>query len=221
MKIRVAVISLLFVVTAMVAPALAQDGTFTLGARGAFAVPFGTAGDGWKLDELVTSGVPVQVDADFRVGGDWRLGGYFSYGPVTIADEAKDSLAHEGLKDIGGHRQQRLGVQVARDFRTSSKLSPWVGVSVGYEWTRYAGAKFVSSNRETEIGMSGFEGGVQVGAAYKLTSRFSVGPYAAFDLGRFRKNLSWVEDGDTTFTDVNEKGTHQWLRLGVKVAYTF
>jgi len=219
MKTRIAIISLLLVVTALVSPAFADEGKFTLGARAARAVPLGTAGDGWKLNELVTLGAPVQLDADVRVGDSWRVGGYFSYGPVAIADEAKDFLAAAGLSEIGGHRQQRVGLQVARDFRTSARLSPWVGVSAGYEWTRYAAAKV--AGQETEIGMAGFDAAIQLGAAYKVTPRFTVGPYAAFDLGRFGKNVSWTEDEGGTSTDITEKGTHQWLRFGVKFGYSF
>lgn len=220
MKTRVAIITSLLVGVALVAPASADGGKFSLGARGACAIPFGTAGDGWQLNELATAAAPVQLDADVRVSDNWRVGGYFSYGPVKVASEAKSSLAALGLTDIGGHMQQRVGLQVTRDFRSAARFSPWVGIAAGYEWTRYAGAK-LASGLETEVGMAGLDASVQIGGAYKVTPRFSVGPYAAFDLGRFRENVSWEEGGDNTSTDIAAKGTHQWVRFGVKVGYSF
>ena len=220
MKIRVAIITSLLVVSAFVAPAVADDGKFTLGLRAACAVPFGTAGDGWNLNELTSFGVPVQVDADFRVNENWRVGAYFSAGQVKIADEAKSSLEGLGLSNVGGHRQQRLGVQLAYDFLPQARFSPWVGVSAGYEWMRYAGAK-LPTGMETEIGMAGLDAAVQIGASYKVTPRFAIGPYAALDLGRFGRNVRWEEGGDTGSTDIIEKGTHEWVRLGVKAAFSF
>ena len=220
MKIRIAIITSLLVVTAFAAPAAAQGGNFTLGVRAACGLPFGTAGDGWKLGELTTFGVPVQVDADFRLNENWQVGGYFSYGPVTVADEAKASLAALGLSDIGGHRQQRVGAQVTYDVLPQARFSPWVGLSAGYEWTRYAGAK-LPTGMETEIGMAGFDAAVQLGGAFKVSPRVAVGPYVALDLGQFRQNLRWEEEGDTSFTSIGQKATHQWVRFGFKMSYVF
>ena len=220
MKIRVAIITSLLVVTAFVAPAAADGGKFSLGLRAARAVPFGTAGDGWNLNELTTVGAPLQIDADYRVGDNWRLGAYFSVAPLKIADEAKSSLQGLGLSKVGGHCQQRVGLQVAYDFRPQARFSPWVAVGAGYEWTRYAAAT-LPTGMETEIGMGGLDAALQVGGSYKVTSRFAIGPYAAFDLGRFGRNVRWEEGGDATSSKILEKGTHQWVRFGVKVGYSF
>jgi len=219
MKIRLAIITSLLVV-AFVAPAAAGDGKFTLGVRAACGLPFGDAGDGWKLNELTTVAVPVQVDADFRLSPNWLVGGYFSYGPVTIADEARETLAGLGLSDIGGHRQQRLGLQLTYDIRPQARFSPWIGVGAGYEWTRYAGAK-LPTGLETEVGVAGFDAAVQFGGAYRVSPKLAIGPYVALDLGRFGKRVRWEEEGDSTFTDITETATHEWFRFGVKMSYSF
>ena len=220
MKMRTAIITLLLVVAAFVAPAAAGDGKFMLGLGAARGVPFGTAGDGWKLGELTTLSATLDADASFLVSEHWQLGGYFSYGPVKVADEAKASLAALGFSSISGHRQQRVGVKVTYDVRPQARFSPWVGLGAGYEWTRYAAAK-LSTGAETEVGMAGFAGAVQLGGAYKVSRRLAVGPYVAFDLGRFRENVRWEEGGDDTSSDILEGATHQWVRFGVKMSYAF
>lgn len=207
-------------VSLMPAAALAQDSGFSLGVRAAYAVPFGTAGDGTSLNDLARGAVPVQIDADYRFTPEWRLGVSFAYGPVLIADEARRSLEATGLSDVGGHRQQRFSLQVVRHFNTAGSFQPWVALSGGYEWTRYAGAKR-PSGMETEIGRAGIAGAVTVGGDFSVSPRMTVGPYVAVDLGRYGRNVVWVEDGDTSSSSVDDKGLHQWVLVGVKLSWRF
>jgi outer membrane protein W len=202
------------------AAATAQDSGFSLGVRAAYAVPFGTATDGTSLNDLAAGAVPLQVDADYRLSREWLIGVSFAYGPVRIADEAKRSLEAAGLSDVGGHRQQVLSLQVARHFNSDGSFRPWVGLSGGYEWTRFAGGK-LPSGMETEIGMAGPTGAFMIGGDFAVSPRVTVGPYVAVDLGRYGRNLVWVEDGDTTSTSIDDKAVHQWLRAGVKLAWRF
>ncbi|MFO7692254.1 MAG: hypothetical protein R6V57_04115 [Vicinamibacterales bacterium] len=202
------------------AAAVAQDSGFSLGLRAGYAVPFGEASGGTDLSDLATGAVPLQVDADYRVSRDWRLGIYFGYGPAFVADAAERDLEAAGLTDVGGHRQQVLGVQVTRVFKSGARFSPRVGLAGGYEWTRYAGAKR-PSGMETEVGLSGFAGSVTLGGDYAVSPRFAVGPYVSVDLGRYRKELVWVEDADTSFTDIRDKALHGWVEAGVRLTWTF
>lgn len=198
----------------------AQDSGFSLGLRAGYAVPFGAAGAGTNLNDLATGAVPLQVDLDYRLSRDWRLGLCFGYGPVFVADGAQRALEAAGLSDVGGHRQQVFGLQLTRVFKSDWRLSPWVGLAGGYEWTRYAGAT-LPSGKETEIGRSGFAGSLTVGGAYAVSPRLAVGPYVAVDLGRYRRDLVWVEDGDTSSTDIRDRGVHGWVEAGVRLTWTF
>ena len=204
----------------MPAAASAQDSGFSLGVRAAYAVPFGKAGDGTNLNDLAKGAVPVQIDADYRFTPEWRLGVSFAYGPVLIADEGKRALEATGLSDVGGHRQQVLSLQVVRHFNTGGAFQPWVGLSGGYEWTRFAGAK-LPSGKETEIGRAGIASAITIGGDYSVSPRVTVGPYVALDLGRYGRNLVWVEDGDTSSSSIDDKGLHQWVRAGVKLSWRF
>jgi hypothetical protein len=205
---------------ALTSPALAQEGRLSLGLRGSCAVPFGEARGGTSLKEVTTLAVPVQVDVDYRIDDRWSAGVYAFYGPVTVADETRRQLAASGLLSIGGHRQQRVGAQVTRTFLPAARFAPWVGVAAGYDWTRYAWARR-ATGEETEIGVSGLEATVQAGGRYRVTPRVAIGPYVAFDLGRYGKDIVWVQRAGNSSSSIADKGLHQWVRFGVKLSYGF
>lgn len=220
MKSKIVVVVTAVLGLAFVSPAQAQDGRLSVGVRGSLGVPFGEARGGTDLKDVTTRAVPVQVDVDYRIGEGWSAGVYVFYGPVTVADATRRQLAASGLSSIGGHRQQRVGVQLTRKFRPAARMSPWVGVAAGYDWTRYAWAKR-ATGEETEIGVSGFEATLQAGASYKVTPRLAIGPFAAFDLGRYGKDIVWVQRAGSSSVGITDKGLHQWVRFGVKMSFGF
>ncbi len=202
------------------APGSAQDRGFNLGLRTSYAAPMGEAGDGADLADLTSEALPFQLDLVYRIDRHWRLGAFFAYGPALIADDASRDLEAAGLTDVGGHRQQSLGVEVERVLRAGSRVRPWIGLGGGYEWTRYAAAK-LPSGLETEIGRSGWVGTMTVGADIAVSSKLAVGPYVAMDLGQYGRTLVWVEDGDTVSKSIADTGLHQWVRVGVRLSWAF
>ena len=74
---------------------------------------------------------------------------------------------------------------------------------------------------ETEVGLFGFAGSVTLGGDHVLSPRVAVGPYVSVQLGRYRKELVWVEDGDTSFTDIRDMALHGWVEAGVRLTWTF
>ncbi|HOC18644.1 MAG TPA: hypothetical protein PKK95_10260 [Vicinamibacterales bacterium] len=220
MKSKMIVVVTAFLGLAIVSSAQAQEVRLNVGVRGSFGVPFGEARGGTDLKDVTTRAIPVQVDVDYRIDEHWSAGVYAIYGPVAVADATRRQLAASGLRSIGGHRQQRVGVQLTRTFRPAARVSPWVGMAAGYDWTRYAWAK-LATGEETEIGVSGFETTLQGGASFKLTPRLAIGPFAAFDLGRYGQDIVWVQRAGNSSTGIPDKGLHQWVRFGVKMSVGF
>jgi hypothetical protein len=214
MRNTIAAVSLL-ALAFTASPALADERSgLTLGLRAAYGLPLGEAGDGSNLNELTKGAVPVQLEAGWRFDEHWLAGAYFAWGPTFVANDAKDALAAQGARDVSGHFEQRVGVQGIYTILPGERFAPWVGVGAGYEWTRYADATVASG--ETELGLRGLEAMLQVGGDYALTPKFSVGPFASFNVGQYRSHVSWVENDGSTTTTVNEKGVHEWLQLGVR-----
>ena len=210
----------LFAIAALAAAAPARadrDSGLALGIRAAYAVPFGSAVQGTDLNKLTSGSSPLQLDVGGRFDRRWQAGGYFGYGFVRLADEANAALAAQGATDIDGHALMRLGVQGIYTILPDARFAPWVGASVGYEWLRYASATV--AGKETEVGVRGFEAGLQLGADYRLGSSFVAGPFAAFSVGQYRSRMTWVSGAGETSTDVADKGLHEWLQLGIKGSF--
>ena len=197
-------------------PARADETSgLSLALRAAYGHPLGKAGDGLTLRSLTTGAVPVQLEAGWRFDEHWLAGGYFSYGPTFAGGGARAALRAQGASDVSGHFEQRLGLQGLYTILPERRFAPWVGLAVGYEWTRYADAT-LADGREIEVGLRGLEAALQAGADYRLTPRFSVGPFASFNVGQYRSRLTWIEDGADTTRSVDQRGTHGWLQLGLK-----
>jgi hypothetical protein len=198
------------------APARASDDSgLTLGLRASYALPLGEAGGGADLADLTTGAVPVQIELGWRFDRHWQAGAYFAWGPTMDGSDARAQLRAMGARDVSGHFEQRLGVQGIYSLLPSHRFAPWVGLSAGYEWTRYADAK-LSDGKEIEVGLRGLEAALHVGADYRVTPRFAVGPFASFSVGQYRARLTWVEDGEDSVRRLGDRGLHEWLQLGVK-----
>jgi outer membrane autotransporter protein len=222
MRKRIAVVAVLGVLVAPAAGADSQSG-LSLGLRAAYGVPLGTAGDGSRLNQLTSGAVPVQLDVGWRFDEHWLAGGYFSWGPAMTARSAKRDLAAQGATEIDGHAVQRIGVQGIYTALPNARLAPWVGLGLGYEWTRYAQARLETStgSADAEIGMGGFEASLQAGADYRLSARWTVGPFASLSFGQYREHVADVDVRTGTVRDpgttkVSDKGIHEWLQLGVR-----
>lgn len=209
-------LSALALIAFAAAPARADEQSgLALGLRAAYAVPFGGAGDGTDLRELTTGAAPAQLDLSWRFDERWAAGAYFAWGPTFVASDARASLRAQGARDVSGHFEQRLGLQAIYTLRSSPRFSPWVGVSAGVEWTRYADAT-LADGRELEVGVRGLEAGLQLGGDVSLGRSFTIGPFAAFNVGQYRTRLGWTEGGEEETSSVHDRAVHGWLQLGVK-----
>jgi hypothetical protein len=49
-----------------------------------------------------------------------------------------------------------------------------------------------------------------------VTPKLTVGPFASFNIGQYQSHIVWVSGASETATDVEHKGIHEWLQLGIK-----
>jgi outer membrane protein W len=208
---------LLIAATAIGPGARAEDTGFTLGTRAAFGIPFGVAGNKADFNKLASAAVPFQLDLGYRFDGNWSAGAYFGYGFALIADEAKSGLQASGATDVGGHAIMRVGLQGIYTILPDARFAPWVGLGLGYEWTRYASATPSGATSGTELGFRGFEASVQVGGDYALGHNVAIGPFASLSFGRFDHAIAGRNDS----VDVADKSIHEWLQLGVRASFRF
>jgi hypothetical protein len=169
-----------------------------LGARIGFGLPFGEIASGTDLRDVVSSDVPLQVDAGLRFGHPLSLAAYLSYGFGQLADDADRAC---GSADCSA-RILRLGVQAAIHSGIGGSRDVWGGVVFG--WERLA------LDAPTDLTASGPELGIQGGLDF-TGSGTGFGPYVSLTFGEF----SSLEVGGRD-VDVGDEKVHGTLLLGVR-----
>jgi hypothetical protein len=172
-----------------------------LGLRAGFAFGMGDAAANAKLSDAVKWQIPIQLDALYRLTPELSLGGYGSYGFGILGDPLNDAC--DAVNADCSASSWRVGVQAAYALNQlrSATLSPWVAVGTGWEWLKVesAGADTTSNGWEYV--------NLQLGADYKANKQLAVGPFVQFSVGQFRK----IEGND-----IPDKGTHEWLTIGLR-----
>jgi len=190
------------------APTLASA-QLSLGARLGYGFAMGEVMEEGDLGDIVKAQIPLQLDVGYRVTPALTLGGYFAYGFGRIGDDIMglgDVCDQDGV-DCSS-RVYRLGVQIDYAFKGPS-MTPWVGAGFGYEWAKF---KAEAGAEELEITFKGFEFlNLQGGVDWKVADKLSVGPFAMVSIGQYSTGAI---DGDDE--DIENKGLHQWLQLGVR-----
>jgi len=174
---------------------------FGLGLRLGYGVAMGDADASLSMSDYVSSQIPIQVDAMFKLSPDFELGAYLSYGFAFVGGATKDTCDAFGADCSAS--TTRFGLQLAYSFtKASPGMIPWIGAGIGYEWTTFS----VSGGGSTDVGGWEFLN-LQGGINWKLSPTFAMGPYAMYSMGQY----SSIEGGDIT-----SQKTHEWFSFGVQ-----
>jgi hypothetical protein len=211
-------VTVLAAALALAAPS-AASAQMSLGARLGLAFPMGDAfeepisGEGQALSDGISSAIPLQLEASWRVSPDLAVGGYFSYGFGRVPDEAAGGVCDIPGVDCTG-RTIRLGVQAIYSFnRPGTTFVPWLGAGIGYEW---ASLEAEAVGIKATYGFSGFELlNLQAGGDYKVSPQLSVGPFLQLGIGRY-SNAELEMTGEPTEDIPMDETFHQWLSFGVR-----
>ncbi|MBZ4417651.1 outer membrane beta-barrel protein [Myxococcus sp. RHSTA-1-4] len=208
----------------------AKDGGFALGFRTGFGMPFGKFSDtgdsdSGKVSDMVTGGIPLQVDAGYFINSRLYVGASFQYGlgflseDIECPDEASCSVS-----------QLRFGVNVAYHFNATEKIDPWLGLGIGYESVDLSiSASEGDASATASTSIRGFEfASVQGGFDYRVNKTFSVGPFVTFTAGQYSTVSTRIEaEGggldidEEESEDIEEKAFHSWLYGGVRMQLRF
>lgn len=214
-------LALTLLTLAAAAPAIASA-QLSLGARVAYALPFGDVQgpdapgqSSVALGDVVTGAVPIQLDVLYRVTPQLSLGAYFSYAFAMVKFDVPGipvTCDTAGVDCSGS--QMRFGIQGTYAFQAAG-FEPWVGAMIGYEIL--SANLSLSGVGEADATVEGWEWfTLQGGADWKLGKSFVLGPFVAFGFGQYSNRKFEAPGEPATDQSIPEKATHEWLSLGVR-----
>jgi hypothetical protein len=167
------------------------------------------APSGWPtlpLGDVVTAGLPVWIDAGYRLGPHLLLGAAFEYAHALVS-------VREGCQ-VPGFRCSANDVIAAAQAHyhplPGRWLDPWLGLAIGYEAlgvsTQVSGGSY-----------SGVDVVFQVGCDWKPTPTVGVGPFLVLAAGPYVS----CNSSTGAACSVGTPGVHEWLTVGVRAAYDF
>jgi hypothetical protein len=183
-------------------PASAQ---LVAGARLGWAFPAGNIAQGGSLSRELSSQIPIQLEAGWRLLPPLTVGGYLGFGIGRVGDVCTGSATCSG-------RTFDLGVQATWRFALR-KAMPWAGAGLGYAWARN---RLEEGGDVREVKFRGPEflrlmGGVD----WPVGRTFTVGPFAQWGLGRYgHTEISSPLGGFSGKTP--DPAMHSWLSVGVR-----
>ncbi|HEY4157521.1 MAG TPA: hypothetical protein VGM29_05465, partial [Polyangiaceae bacterium] len=160
---------------------------------------------GTKLSDLVSGGVPIQVDAGYMVTPNVLVGLYGQY--AFVSEKNCDAGASCSAHDI------RLGVQAQYHIMPDQAVDPWLGLGIGYEWLGDSESAGGVSQDTTIKGLEFLN--VQGGADFQVANALTVGPFLNLSLAQF-SSFSTSGPLGTTSGSFDNKAMHEWITIGAK-----
>ncbi|MCY1001921.1 outer membrane beta-barrel protein [Myxococcus sp. MISCRS1] len=204
---------------------------FALGLRAGFAVPYGDLagnpngeGDGAPVGDLVSSVIPLELNAGYFFNKNFYLGAFFQYGLGSLNTEEvageEDPCSVDGVSCSAS--QLRFGVNAAYHFDATPLVDPWVGVGIGYEiLNTKISLELLGEELSVKTSVKGFEFvSAQGGVDFRISPKFSVGPYITATVGQY-SSASLSDGEDEESQDIEEKAIHGWINGGVRAQFRF
>lgn len=237
--------TLTLVATLAVALPTAAHAQLSLGFRLGYAPAMGDAykfkstgdptvdGTPAKMSDGVSSQIPLQVEAAYRITPQLALGAYASYGFGDGGPSFASAAAGQDFCSAGGGGVSidcsssiyRLGVQGTFAFTmVSPTFVPWAGVGFGWEWSRAkADISGGGIGGAFEENLDGFELTMQGGGEWKIGRVFALGPFLQYSIGRYSGGELKMSgfgalgpDQSAKFSDFADTALHEWLTVGVR-----
>lgn len=189
---------------------------FTFAVGLGYGVPFGdilkvsasssssSAGTTVKMSDAFTGQIPFSLSAGFRATPMVSFGLAFQYAPVLTTNCSSGETCSASDTSFGG--EFRL------HFAPQESFSPWLAADIGYEWLG------ISESGSSDLTLSGWLFGVQVGGDIRVTPFMTLGPFVGLRVGTYSSGSS---SGRSADIPDDMQATHGWVLFGVRGAFTF
>ena len=215
------VVAAVAAVAAAAAPAGAQPVAqrklgVDLGLQVGFGLTYGRINENLTqgLNDVVSSMVPIAVDAGYRVEDRIAVGLRFQYGILQFSDAGQ--ACGPGADCRGS--ATAIAAHVTFHAPVSWRFVPSLRLGGGYEWLhmRLTG-DFMGAPADINLHFRGWMFGLaELGADYAVLPRLALGPFVGLSVGRY----NFGSDGDTPEQPLIYKRVHEWVVFGVRGVFS-
>jgi hypothetical protein len=184
----------------------------TLALRAGYALAFGNAAKDVKMSDQYKGGVPLQLDALYRVSPAFHVGAYVSYAFISLGDKINPT------GDLSGS-WLKYGLQLNYHFAPEASTDFWLGYGIGLE---KASAHGSLGGIDVSASANGLEfAHIMAGLDFKASDAIKVGPFVDFSIGQYSSTSVEVNGTEVPGSggDIKDKAMHMWLYLGLRGAY--
>jgi hypothetical protein len=190
----------------------AGGSAFEVAVRAGYGLPLGTASNDVKYSDIISGMIPFWADVGYRIDPNWYIGGFFQFGLGFVPSSGCAAGISCSENDL------RFGLNVQYHILPNQTIDPWVGIGAAYEIWNYSAS---AAGQSASAQLRGFEfGNAQVGADYRISPVFGVGPFVTFTVAQF-SDASGTLNGQTQSAGITNKGIHEWLIFGLRGVFDF
>lgn len=196
-----------------------------IGLRVALDVPGGDLVTNLPMSDALGVGMSLALDVGSKLTDHLYLGGYLegflgSEGNLfkdqcdAIDDRVRESSSTGSSESACSRVGYGLGALATYDFLPTKTFSPWVGAGIGWQKQTFD-LVFADGS------FSGIHFPLMAGVNFRARGDNSVmgvgiGPYIAYDMGKYSSAEMTIQDIHMTANDSDIK-MHHWLQFGIKI----
>ena len=202
-----------------------EERGLSAGVRVGYAFPLGSAYSGRNLSDLEGGANPFWFDLGWRFNKNLYVGAFYQFA-MTYPPNHSCGVSGGVAQSCDGN-DQRFGIDAAFHILPTNLVDPWVGLGIGYEFSRINSEQIVGN--ETSSTYEGWQIDLQAGADLRFSKRVPFGPYIDFGMGQFNWETQRDQNGKTLTDAVPnapfsghpnlETSVHEWLTLGLRVQF--
>jgi hypothetical protein len=190
----------------------------------AVAFPFGDA-TGARRDSL--SGryswqwVPLEVGLGAKVVDALYVGGYLSLGIGYEGSDSRVSARCESGNDVEDDVScnsvtVHAGIEARYGFAPADSMNGWIGYGFGISSANQTisdAGRYRESTTARGLDLARLSGGLD----FRVKRGFGLGPFGIVSVGRFLHTRTEIRDDVTFSGDIENKATHAWVMLGLRM----